>query len=574
MRTRLHDLGRRAYLPTLALQEQLREQVRARPEDGAHLIIVEHDPPAITLGRRARAEHFLMKAEQLRARGVEIHPSARGGAMTWHGPGQLVAYPILRLSGKRPLRAHIRGMEEALIVTLAQLGVRAQRLPGLTGVWVNEEKIAAIGVAVSHWIAWHGLALNVNADLEAFRWFIPCGIDGRGVTSLARCLGRDLRIEEAKPLLIANLAKALELDLATPELPADARADPANRFAPLVRSEKPSAFRLTRNAEDASSSKPGASSIPRASARLPPRPRMPSWLRRPIPPAGDAAEVRATLAELKLPTVCVEARCPNIHECFGRRTATFMILGDLCTRSCRFCSVARGRPLPPREEEPAALAEACARLRLRHVVITSVTRDDLADGGATHFARTIRAVKGRLPAARVEVLTPDFRGATDAVDLVLDAAPEVFSHNLETVARLQRRVRGKANYAHSLAVLAHAARRATERNGSGFAVKSGLMLGLGESFAEVLDAVRDLRAAGCTMLTVGQYLPPSPKHAPAVRFADPAEFDAIAREARAIGFSAVAAGPFVRSSYLAEEAYRKGRLGAGADGDYPHWAAL
>ncbi len=558
MRTRLHDLGRRAYLPTLALQEQLREQVRARPEDGAHLIIVEHDPPVITLGRRTRAEHFLVKAEQLRARGVELHASARGGAMTWHGPGQIAAYPILRLSEKRSLRAHIRGMEEAVIATLAQFGVCAQRIPGLTGVWVNGEKIAAIGVAVSHWIAWHGLALNVNPSLDAFRWFIPCGIEDKGVTSLARCLNRDLRVEEAKPVLAANLAKALELNLEITEPPAGAPHDPPRRHemlpgAPLVSRHVQSVGDFSRR--NARASSPPTANVARQSAPLPPRPRMPPWLRRPIPPAGDAAEVRAILAELKLPTVCVEARCPNIHECFGRRTATFMILGDLCTRSCRFCSVARGRPLPPREEEPAALAEACARLRLRHVVITSVTRDDLADGGATHFARTIRAVKGRLPAARVEVLTPDFRGATDAVDLVLDAAPEVFSHNLETVARLQRSVRGKANYAHSLAVLAHAARRAAERNGHSFAVKSGLMLGLGESFAEALDAVRDLRAAGCTMLTVGQYLPPSPRHAPAVRFAAPAEFDAIAREARAIGFSVVAAGPFVRSSYLAEETY-------------------
>ncbi|MCC7518942.1 MAG: lipoyl synthase [Verrucomicrobiae bacterium] len=313
---------------------------------------------------------------------------------------------------------------------------------------------------------------------------------------------------------------------------------------------------------------------PRRVARsLVPRPRFPSWLRRPIPPAGAAPQVRRALEDLKLPTVCIEARCPNLHDCFARRTATFMILGDLCTRACRFCSVTRGRPAPPREEEPQAVAEACARLKMRHVVLTSVTRDDLSDGGAGHFAKTIRAIKARLPAARVEVLTPDFRGDTAAVDTILEARPEVFSHNLETVERLQRSVRGQANYAHSLAVLAHAARRAVERNGGSSsppeapfsggnpaaAVKSGLMLGLGETFEETRAALRDLRAVGCVMLTIGQYLPPSPKHAPVARFVAPEEFDLLAREARAMGFAAVAAGPFVRSSYMAEEAYAERR---------------
>lgn len=539
MRALVHDLGQRAYAPTLALQEELVARVRVNPEGPGHLVLVEHTPPVITLGRRTRTEHLLADEDQLRRLGIEVHASARGGSATWHGPGQLVAYPILRLARERTVRAHVRGLEEALLATLAHFGVRAHRAEGLTGVWVGNEKIAAIGVAVSHWIAWHGLALNVDPDLESFRLIVPCGIEGKGVTSMARLLGRALCMEEVKPVLLECLATALGLSLA----PVEPQTSSVERE-----------FQVTSSPVSESVQ----SAIGNRQSEIP-RPRLPSWLRRPIPMPGASAEVRQVLTELKLSTVCTEALCPNLHECFARRTATFMILGDLCTRACHFCGVERGRPAPPREDEPAALAEACARLRLRHVVITSVTRDDLPDGGAAHFARTIRAVKERLPNARVEVLTPDFRGSPDAVDTVLAAHPAVFSHNLETVARLQRGFRGQANFAHSLAVLAHAAKRAVALNGEGFAVKSGLMLGLGERREEVLEAMRDLRAAGCSMLTVGQYLSPSVKHAPVVRFVEPSEFEEIECEARAMGFSAVAAGPFVRSSYLAEETYAQGR---------------
>ncbi len=539
MRVLVQDLGQRAYAPTLALQEELVARVRANPEGPGHLVLVEHTPPVITLGRRTRTEHLLADEDQLRRLGIEVHASARGGSATWHGPGQLVAYPILRLARERTVRAHVCGLEEALLATLAHFGVRAHRAEGLTGVWVGNEKIAAIGVAVSHWIAWHGLALNVDPDLESFRLIVPCGIEGKGVTSMARLLGRALCMEEVKPVLLECLATSLGLSLA----PVEPQTSNVERESQVTSSPVSESVR---------------SAIGNRQSEIP-RPRLPSWLRRPIPMPGASAEVRQVLTELKLSTVCTEALCPNLHECFARRTATFMILGDLCTRACHFCGVERGRPAPPREDEPAALAEACARLKLRHVVITSVTRDDLPDGGATHFARTIRAVKERLPAARVEVLTPDFRGSMDAVDTVLAAHPAVFSHNLETVARLQRSLRGQANFAHSLAVLAHAAKRAAALNGEGFVVKSGLMLGLGERHEEILEAMRDLRAAGCSMLTVGQYLSPSVKHASVVRFAEPSEFEEIAREARAMGFSAVAAGPFVRSSYLAEETYAQGQ---------------
>ncbi|MBV8266052.1 MAG: lipoyl synthase [Planctomycetaceae bacterium] len=282
----------------------------------------------------------------------------------------------------------------------------------------------------------------------------------------------------------------------------------------------------------------------------PPRRRLPEWLKRPIPEAGGMYFTRNLIGELGLETICESGRCPNRSECWTRRTATFMILGDVCTRPCGFCAVKRGHPEAVADDEPDRLAEACARLGLRHVVITSVTRDDLPDGGAEHFRRCILAVRART-GATIEVLTPDFDGRPDAIDTVLSAAPEVFNHNLETVARLQQYVRRKSQYAVSLKVLEHAKRaRPSVRT------KSGLMLGLGETTEEVLETLADLRAVGCDFLTLGQYLQPSTRHLPVIRYLPPAEFDELGRLARALGFVEVASGPFVRSSYHADEMAR------------------
>jgi lipoyl synthase len=275
-----------------------------------------------------------------------------------------------------------------------------------------------------------------------------------------------------------------------------------------------------------------------------------------VPTGPEAAEVRRLLADLGLATVCSGAHCPNLPECYARGTATFLILGRRCTRSCRFCAIEKGPPEPLREDEPQAVAEAAARLGLRHVVITSVTRDDLPDGGAGHFARTIRAVRARLPQAVIEVLTPDFQGREESIAAVLDARPDIFNHNIETVPRLYPTVRPEADYRRSLAVLACATAGLSGRAPTRIYTKSGLMVGLGETDEEVRSAMRDLREVGCDILTIGQYLAPSPQHAPVVRFVEPAEFAAWESEARAIGFAAVAAGPFVRSSYQAEDVFR------------------
>jgi lipoic acid synthetase len=275
--------------------------------------------------------------------------------------------------------------------------------------------------------------------------------------------------------------------------------------------------------------------------------RLPAWLKRKLPHGNGNFFTQDLLRGLKLETVCENARCPNRPECYARRTATFMILGNVCTRPCGFCSVSKGAPHDLEDDEPARVAEAAARLGLRHVVITSVTRDDLPDGGADHFRRCILAVRARTGAA-VEVLTPDFLGDLSAVDTVLAAHPEVYNHNMETVPRLYKRARGRAEYQRSLDLLAHVKRRAP-----GIVTKSGLMLGLGETTEELFEVLADLRANGCDTLTLGQYLAPTLKHIPVARYVPPAEFDELAALARTLGFIKVVAGPFVRSSYHADE---------------------
>jgi lipoic acid synthetase len=274
----------------------------------------------------------------------------------------------------------------------------------------------------------------------------------------------------------------------------------------------------------------------------------PEWIRVRLSHTETFGEVKRILREQRLHTVCEEASCPNIGECFGKGTATFMILGDLCTRRCPFCDVAHGKPEPPDPEEPAHLAQTIARLRLKYVVVTSVDRDDLRDGGAAHFAACIRAIRDTSPGTRIEVLVPDFRGRLDiALDTLEAAPPDVMNHNLETVPRLYRAARPGADYANSLALL-----KSFKQRRADVLTKSGLMLGLGETDAEVLEVMRDLRAHDVDMLTIGQYLQPRPGNLPVVRYVAPAAFEEFEHAAQEMGFTHAACGPLVRSSYHAD----------------------
>jgi lipoic acid synthetase len=284
-------------------------------------------------------------------------------------------------------------------------------------------------------------------------------------------------------------------------------------------------------------------------AEAPPRARLPEWLRIRLPTTESFARTRSLLDELKLHTVCESARCPNHFECWSKGTATFMIAGDRCTRACGFCAVTTAKPFPLEADEPQRVAEATRRMRLRHVVITAVARDDLRDGGAEHFRRTIESVRALNPEIVIEVLVPDFNDSDSAIDAVLSVRPHIFNHNLETVRRLTPSVRSRATYDRSLSVL----QKAKAKAGEAIHTKSGIMLGLGETEDELFAALQDLRRVGCDILTLGQYLQPTIKHLPVNEFVTPEKFQEYGERAREMGFVHVASGPMVRSSYHADE---------------------
>ena len=274
--------------------------------------------------------------------------------------------------------------------------------------------------------------------------------------------------------------------------------------------------------------------------------RIPKWLRRPLPRGPEFARTRDLLGDLGLHTVCQSARCPNMAECFSRNVATFMVLGDICTRNCAFCNIAPGKPQPVDPDEPRRVAQGAARLGLQYVVVTSVTRDDLPDGGAGHFAAVIRALRQALPGAGVEVLIPDFKGDADALGMVVEAGPDVINHNVETVPSFYPRIRPQARYARSLELLGRVAK-------AGLSAKSGLMVGLGEDVDQVHAVLADLARAGASMVTVGQYMRPSQAHPFVERYWEPAEFDALADVGRSLGIAHMFCAPLVRSSYRAGE---------------------
>jgi lipoyl synthase len=405
----------------------------------------------------------------------------------------------------------------------------------LTGVWVGDEKVAAIGVKVVRGRTRHGFALNVDPDLAMFDHIVPCGIRDKGVTSLARLLGPSApSMSEVLDTVVFRFAERFGYhDLERQDVSRHEKGMvPTSLTAP---SEEP--VRLLGRLADAGVQAPEPD----------PEFRKPEWMRVRADLGVGYRDTKRVMRSLALNTVCEEAGCPNIYECWADRTATFMILGERCTRACGFCLVDTRKPMPLDLEEPVRVADAVVTLGLRHAVVTSVARDDLDDGGASGFAATIRAIRRGAGGTTVEVLIPDCKGDPDALDVIFSAAPDVLNHNLETVARLQRAARPSAGYARSLAVLARA-------KDAGLVTKSGLILGMGETEDEIRGALQDLRAVGVDIVTIGQYLRPSRMHLPVVRWWRPEEFAGLGEYAESLGFAHVEAGPLVRSSYHARRA--------------------
>ena len=555
-------LGRVGYDEAWALQRGL-----AAHSSRNHLLLLEH-PHVVTMGPRAPAAHLLVDPT---AAGAELCRTDRGGDVTYHGPGQLVGYPILTLGGPRAgglgaAAAYVESLEDLLIDVLGDLGlVGAGRLERHRGVWldaggVRPRKIAAIGVRVRRGRTLHGFALNVDPDLVWFDRIVPCGISEHPVTSLA-AEGVDATMPEVVDAVAARAAERWDVaswDRADVAAPAGRRlvaasAEPAGTVPAAV---DPDA------GQRQSAAMPVAVSVQVAAApEAPEAPvaggRKPSWMRVVARTGPEFRRIKSVMRDLDLVTVCEEAGCPNIFECWEQGTATFMLGGERCTRACGFCLIDTRRPEPLDPAEPERVAAAVARMGLEHAVVTAVARDDVADGGAAHFAACIRAIRRLRTSVTVEVLIPDCKGDPAALSVIFDERPDVLNHNIETVARLQRLVRPSAGYARSLAVLARA-------KDTGLVTKSSIMVGLGETAAEVAGALGDLAGVGCDIVTIGQYLRPSSAHLPVERWWPPEDFEALARVGRDLGIGHVESSPLTRSSYHAAGAARSVGATAGS----------
>lgn len=540
-RLRSRWLGRLPYAESWDLQKALWEgRADARSSDD-YLLLVEH-PHTFTLGRNGDGSNLLATPVQLAELGAEFFNIDRGGDITYHGPGQLVGYPIMALDDPKRIVPFVRKIERALIRVLSDLGIDAWAEDGYTGVWTKKGKVAAIGLRVSRGVSMHGFALNVNPDMSFFGHMNPCGIADRPVTSLDELLERPVVLEDVTEMVAVAMAQEFGYEDHEMQLAAFARGQ--GRPRPFAVDELVAAGTFSPEARTVEPVLIGG--------RLPGEPERPEWMRVKANMGAEYVELKNLMRGLELNTVCEEAGCPNIYECWGQGTATVMILGDLCTRACSFCDVKTGKPQGLDLMEPYRVAEAVAAMGLQYAVITSVDRDDLDDGGAAVFASTIREVRKATPGCAVEVLIPDFKGDATDLQTLLAAEPEVLNHNTETVLRLQRDVRTAANYGRSLALLARA--RWTNPDA---VTKSGLIVGMGETRSEVLGALADLHAVGVSIVTIGQYLRPTARHAPIARYVHPDEFAEYKAFGEAIGIATVESGPLVRSSYHAKDSMSK-----------------
>ncbi len=560
---RVRWLGKVPYREAWALQrgfhaEAIRTRTSRNRRVADRLLLLEHDH-VYTLGRNASSENVLVDPASV---GAEVVQVDRGGDVTYHGPGQLVAYPLVELPDARGWTAGAQGLrnakgfvcllENAIIATLHDLGLRnVGRRGEYPGVWMDPDqpdarKIAAVGIRVEQGRTLHGIAMNVDPDMSMFRHIVPCGITEFGVTSLA-LEGVDASMKEVADTFARHFG---------------------NTWKPSAIDRSDTVWRTPTDDLDlapfsrglgAGSKTDGSNTSVRLRGRLaeagvtqgiPITTRKPEWMRAKVKHSPEAMRTRKTVAELNLVTVCEEAGCPNLSECWSDGTATFMVNGERCTRACGFCLVDTRKPALPDPTEPARVAEAVDRMKLDFAVITTVARDDLQDEGVGQIVETIRAIRARTPGVSVEVLISDCRGREDALRLILDERPDVMNHNLETVPRLQRAVRPSASYARSLSVLA----RSVEAD---LVTKSGLVLGMGETRSEIESTLADLAEIGVGIVTIGQYLRPTTNHLPVVNWWTPADYESFARIGEALGIGHVESSPFTRSSYHAKSAARQ-----------------
>jgi len=530
MTLRVRWLGRVPYREALAVQQALFDH---GSED--HLLLLEH-PHVFTHGPRADlATNVLVDPTSVDAELVSVK---RGGDVTYHGPGQLVGYPIVNVPNSMGAADHVCAIQRVIVESLTELGVDdVGCLDEYPGVWVggsgpDPRKICAIGVRLARGRTMHGFALNVAPDMRYMRdYIVPCGIADKPVTSLVE-EGVDASLQQVADVVARHAAakwgggSVERQDVAWKHRPEDLSA--------FSRGEGPGAV-VRRLAQVGIADGLEISS------------RKPEWLRPKVVHGPEVISLKKTVRDLGLVTVCEEAGCPNLSDCWADGTATFMVLGERCTRACGFCLVDTRKPLAPADDEPARVAEAIARMGVAHAVLTMVARDDLVDGGMAHVARCVEAIRQRCPGTRVETLISDAKGDAASLELLFAVRPDVLNHNIETVARLQRAVRPSAGYARSLSILARA-------KAAGLTTKSGLIVGMGETSAEVVGCLADLAAVGVDIVTIGQYLRPTTHHLPVQRWVEPGEFVQWKQAGEALGIGHVEASPLTRSSYHARQA--------------------
>ena len=531
-------LGKLPYSEAYDLQLGLHRSVSQEDSKDDYLLLLEHNN-VITSGRSSKENNLLVSRGQLHELGIEYFETDRGGDITYHGDGQLIGYPIIRLSDPKKVIPFVRNLENVIIDSLRKFEIDSFTKEDDTGVWTAKGKIASVGIKVSKWTTYHGFSLNIFDSLDGYQLINPCGNQSEQITSIHQ-FNPDISFEEVASEISDNFAKVFGYTDTDRQF---------SQFTPrqLKRTKE---FNIDQMVKDGVF-KINQNKIPvTVRGVLPSEPKRPEWMKVKANLGSDYVSLKNLLSEKKLNTVCEEASCPNIYECWSMGTATFMIMGDVCTRACGFCDVKTGRPGELDLGEPLRVAESVQAMNLTHAVITSVNRDDLEDGGSMFFADTIRAVKDKNSHCDVEVLVPDFKGLRSAIQNIIDASPEVFNHNLETVPRLQREIRTAASYGRSLSLLEY-----VKKQGFMGKTKTGLIVGMGETKEEVISVLKDLSKIEVDIVTIGQYLRPTAKHRPIDRYATIEEFEDYKIIGESYGIPHVESGPLVRSSYHAKDSF-------------------
>ncbi len=468
--------------------QEMRDITTKRNADSFdELWFLEHHH-VFTQGKAGKPEHVLSPGD------VPVMQTDRGGQVTYHGPGQLIIYPLIDLHrSKLGAKQFVNLLEQTTIDTLAEYGITARSRDDAPGVYVADTKICSIGLRIHRGCSYHGLALNVTTDLSYFNRINPCGYKNLQMCNITD-FNKNVTFADLQKSFIGNFKKNFGY---------------ADDLKPL---------------------------------------RKPEWIRSKLLSIDAMVKTKKLLHKSQLTTVCDEAACPNRSECFSRGTATFMIMGDICTRNCRFCNVTCGKPQPLDINEPHTLAQTITAMQLKYVVITCVCRDDLHDGGAMHFVECIKAIRSANPNIKIEILAPDFhKHVKEALEILALSPPDVFGHNIETVPRLYKEITPSRNYSDSLKLLAE-----HKSSFPNIPTKSGIMVGLGERDQEIIEVLQDLRSHLVDYLTIGQYLQPNKMKISVARYVTPEKFAEFAKLAKELGFTKIASGPMVRSSYYAD----------------------